>query len=116
MTEPRIYRPGDTIRLEVDVEDPSGVKLVQVQFAHSENREAYIRINENFDPPQNGTVVLEYPVTENTVPGEYRCAFIYREDTVGNHSSDNTPEHLRFRVEDASGDHEAPELKGARLS
>ena len=35
MSEQRVYRLGDTIRLELDVEDPSEVALVQAHFASS---------------------------------------------------------------------------------
>jgi hypothetical protein len=44
MSEQRVYRLGDTIRLELDVEDPSGVALVLAHFAHTEGSDAYIRM------------------------------------------------------------------------
>jgi hypothetical protein len=115
VSEQRVYRLGDTIRLELDVEDPSGVALVQAHFAHTERSDACIRMVKNVGKETSAKVVLEHVVTRSTAPGEYRCSWIYRADAVSNGSSRDSLEHLGFRVEHA-GDHEAPEITDARFS
>jgi hypothetical protein len=42
--------------------------------------------------------------------------WIYCADAASNGLSRESPEHLGFRVEDAGGDHEAPQITDVRLS
>jgi hypothetical protein len=108
----RTYSLGDTIRLELDLRDESGVSTVSAAFYDTESGEGFAMHGEG-EGRTEVTVVLTQRVTENALPGEYRCEGITVYD-VHLHRKVFTPD-IRFRIESFPGDHEGPRLLGWRL-
>ena len=107
------YSLGDTIRVELDLQDPSGVHTVAASFYETESERAFLMRGEG-EGKTEVTVVLTEEVTDETLPGEYRCKEVTLYDTHSNRST-FTPD-IRFRIENVPGDHEGPKLVGWRVS
>ena len=106
------YSLGDTIRLELDLRDESGVLTVSATFYETQSGHGFSMQGDG-EGQAEVTVVLTEEVTDKTLPGEYRCKEVTVYDTHFNHST-FTP-GIRFRVENVPGDHEGPELRGWRV-
>jgi len=107
------YSVGETIRVELDFRDESGVLTVNAVFYEIKSGHGFSMRGEGGDRTEV-TVVLTEEVTDKTLPGEYRCQDVTVYDTQHNYRT-FTPD-IRFRVEDAPGDHEGPELVGWRVT
>ncbi|MDP9477418.1 MAG: hypothetical protein M3R38_17335 [Actinomycetota bacterium] len=107
------YRPGDTITLELDLRDDSGVGEVFVQARSTEGR-GIIAFTGNGEGQQQATLALTYEVPEHIESGEYRVAYIETRDTVGNYGGADPD--IRFRIEAPEGDFKGPEVSDVRLS
>src|SRR5215471_10316192 len=106
------YTLGDTIRIEISLRDKTGIGYIAAVFTGCVT----------FTRPSAGTIVLigdgggrteasvelNTQITNQTIPGKYRCEYIQVQDTLGNHIL-HYPD-IRFRIEDIPGDHEGPEL------
>lgn len=108
----QIYTLGDTICLELDLHDRSGVLTVSATFYETNSGHSFSMHGEG-EGRNKVTVVLTQKVTAKTLPGEYRCKDVTVFDTQYNHRT-FTPD-ISFRVENVPGDHEGPELVGWRL-
>jgi len=104
---------GDTIRLELDLRDESGVSTVSATFYELTSGEGFMMRGESEGEPEV-TVALSQEVTKEILPGEYRCEVVTVYDTHLNRKT-FSPD-IRFRVENIPGDHEGPELLGWRVS
>jgi hypothetical protein len=104
---------GDTIRLELDLRDESGVSTVSATFYELTSGEGFMMRGESEGEPEV-TVALSQEVTNEILPGEYRCEGVTVYDTHLNRKT-FSPD-IRFRVENIPGDHEGPELLGWRVS
>jgi len=104
---------GDTIRVELDLRDESGVSTVSATFYELNSREGFMMRGECGGEPEV-TVVLSQEVIEKMLPGEYRCEEVTVYDT--RHNRKTFSPDIRFRIENIPGDHEGPELFGWRLS
>ena len=119
MTQPRergqvqTYSLGETIRVELDLRDESGVLTVSATFYEAESGHGFSMRGEGGGRTEV-TVVLAEEVTDKTLPGEYRCKDVTVYDTHYNHRT-FVPD-IRFRVENVPGDHEGPELVGWRVT
>ena len=109
----RTYTVGETIRLELDLRDESGVLTVSATFYETNSAHAFTMRGEG-EGRTEATVVLMEEVTNNTFPGECRCKDVTVYDIHYNHRT-FAPD-IRFRVENVPGDHEGPELVGWRVS
>ena len=109
----RTYSLGDTICVELDLRDESGVLTVSAAFYESESGHGF-SMHGDGEGRTEVTVALTQKVTDKTLPGEYRCKDVTVYDTHYNHRT-FTPE-IRFRVENVPGDHEGPELVGWRVT
>lgn len=109
----QIYTLGDTIYLELDLHDRSGVLTVSATFYETNSGHSFSMYGEG-EGRNKVTVVLTQKVTDNTLPGEYRCKDITVYDTHYNYTT-YTPA-IRFRIENPLGDHEGPKLVGWRVS
>jgi hypothetical protein len=107
------YSLGETIRLELDLRDESGVLTVGASFYEADSGHGFSMRGEGAGRTEV-TVVLTEEVTDKTLPGEYRCKNITVYDTHYNRRT-FTPD-IRFRIENVPGDHEGPELVGWRVS
>jgi hypothetical protein len=104
---------GDTIRVELDLRDESGVSTVSATFYELESGWGFTVRGES-EGETEVTVVLTHEVTNEMLPGEYRCEGVTVYDTHLNRKT-FSPD-IRVRVENVPGDHEGPELLGWRVS
>lgn len=107
------YRPGDTITLELDLRDESGVGSVSVQCRNEEGN-GIIYFGGDGGGQQQVTLTLTYDVPEHIQSGEYSASYIEAQDTLGNWGGSG--QDIRFRIEAPQGDFEGPEVTDARLS
>lgn len=110
-----VYRPGDTITLELDLRDKSGVGAVIVQFRKEGNTDRLIQFTGDGAGQQEAAVKLTYEVPEHIEPGMYSHPYIEAQDGRGNYKTHQRP-NLKFRIESPQGDFDGPELTDARLS
>ena len=106
------YTIGDTISVELDLQDQSGILTVSASFFEAKSGNLLSMHGEGEDHHEV-TVVHSEEVTENTLPGEYRCKDVTVYDTHYNRSTFKPD--IRFRVEDSPGDHEGLKLVGWRV-
>jgi hypothetical protein len=66
------YSLGETIRLELDLFDRSGVLTVNAAFYETESGHGFSMRGDG-EGRSKVTVVLTQKVTDKTLPGEYRC-------------------------------------------
>jgi hypothetical protein len=102
MTQPgndkhmQTYSLGETIRLELDLLDRSGVLTVNAAFYETESDHGFSMRGDG-GGRSKVTVVLTHKVTDKTLPGEYRCKDVTVYDTHHNYAT-YTPD-IRFRIE-----------------
>ncbi len=77
------YSLGDTIRVELDLRDESGVLTVSATFYETESGHDFSMHGEGEGRPEV-TVMLTEEVTDKTLPGEYRCKDVTVYDTHHN--------------------------------
>jgi hypothetical protein len=104
---------GDTIRVELDLRDESGVSTVGAAFYELNGGKGFMMRGES-EGERELTMVLSQEVTNEIPPGEYRCEGVTVYDVHLNRKTFH-PE-IRFRVVNIPGDHEGPELFGWRVS
>lgn len=107
---PRTYSPGDTIRLDYELSDESGVAKVTATCVPDKARSGErLELKGDGNGEKRTTVTLEGEVEQSSSPGRWLIHHITAYDTAGNISEwapDPTPE---FYIERAPGDHEGPE-------
>lgn len=108
------YKLGDTIRIELEVSDESGVGTVAARFNWTLNPTKSVVLEANGGGKTEITLTLEMEVTEDMSPGEYECVWVSLKDVHGNQTLRNKP-GIRFRIEGVPGDHEGPKLDGWQL-
>jgi hypothetical protein len=104
---------GDTIRVELDLRDESGVSTVSAAFYELNSGVGFMMRGES-EGEREVTVALLQEVTNEILPGEYRCEGVTVYDVHLNRKTFHPD--IRFRVENIPGDHEGPELLGWRVS
>jgi hypothetical protein len=104
---------GDTIRVELDLRDESGVSTVSAAFYELNSGVGFMMRGES-EGENEVTVALLQEVTNEILPGEYRCEGVTVYDVHLNRKTVHPD--IRFRVENIPGDHEGPELLGWRVS
>jgi len=107
------YSLGDTIRVEFDLRDQSGVLTVNATFYETKSGHSF-SIRGDGGGRAEVTVVLTEEVTDKILPGEYRCKDVTVYNTHYNYTT-FAPE-IRFRVENYPGNHQGPKLEGWRVS
>ena len=108
-----VFSPGDTIRVELDLRDESGVSTASATFSELTSGRGFIMRGDSQGEPEV-TLTLSQEVTNEILPGEYRCENVTVYDTHLNRKI-FYPD-IRFRVEYTPGDYEGPELVGWRIS
>jgi hypothetical protein len=111
--EMETFSLGDTIRVELDLRDESGVSTVSATFYELKSSRGFMMRGES-EGETEVTVVLMQEVTREILPGEYRCEGVTVYDTHLNRKT-FSPD-IRFQVENVPGDHEGPELLDWRVS
>ena len=104
---------GDTIRVELDLRDESGISTVSAVFYELDTGKGFMMRGDS-EGETEVTVPLTQKVTDELMPGVYRCESVTLYDVHLNRKI-FYPE-IRFRVADTPGDHEGPELLGWRIS
>jgi hypothetical protein len=107
------YSIGETIRVELDLHDQSGVLTVKATFYETESGHDFSMRGDGRGQAEVMVVLME-KVTDKTLPGEYRCKDVTVYDTHYNYTT-FAPD-IRFRVENDLGDHEGPKLVVWRVS
>lgn len=106
------YTLGDTMRLQLKLRDKSGIGYVAVLFnrCHTDVHPAsgIILLIGDGGGQTEGLVELVTEITNQSVPGEYRCEYVQVQDSLGNHIF-HYPD-IRFKIQDIPGDHAGPEL------
>ncbi len=112
------YRPGDTIRIELDLRDESGVGSVSARFDAVESSGGssgtYLYLYGDGAGQREATVTISAVVPEKIVSSEYRCVHTEVGDTRGNYSHPHRD--IRFRIEAPPTDLEGPDLTDWRFS
>ncbi|MBX6764663.1 MAG: hypothetical protein AB1425_13320 [Actinomycetota bacterium] len=109
----RTYTVGDTITLELDLRDSSGVSRVDALFREDASGRV-ISMHGDGGGEKEVTVRLEVGLTDETFPGEYRCRFVDAYNTRG--GKDTHHPDIRFRVQMFPAEGGGPELVEWRLS
>jgi hypothetical protein len=112
------YGPGDTIRLELDLQDDSGVGEVYAHFVHEAvsgggGERDYVSSSGEGSGKIEKTMLIRGMVGDNTLAGEYRCIEIRATDVLSNEKWHH-PE-IRFRIEAPPTDAKGPEIAGWRF-
>jgi hypothetical protein len=110
---PEFMARSDTIRVELDLRDESGVSTVSAAFYELNTGKGFMMRGES-DGEREVTVALAQKVTNEILPGEYRCEGVTVYDVHLNRKTFHPD--IRFRVVNIPGDHEGPELFGWRVS
>jgi hypothetical protein len=111
------YTLNDTLCLEVQLRDRSGIAYVAALFnrcttgAHPGT--GMILLVGDGQGQKEATVQLTTQISNQSLPGEYRCEYLQVQDVLGNHLL-HYPD-IRFRIRDVPGDHEGPELLNWRF-
>jgi hypothetical protein len=100
---------GDTIRVELDLRDESGVSTVSAAFYELNAGKGFMMRGES-EGEREVTMVLTQEVTNEIPPGEYRCEGVTVYDVHLNRKTFHPD--IRFRVVNIPGDHEGSELLG----
>lgn len=108
------YKLGDTIRVELELTDDSGVGEVAARFNWPSDPTKKILLRGNGQGETTTRVVLQEQVTEDIAPGDYDCVWVSLRDVRENQRIINRP-GIRLRIEGVPGDHEGPELKDWRV-
>ncbi len=111
------YGPGDTVRVELDLEDASGIATVLARFGEVETgggREGqYFILTGDGGGKTQATVTISGEVPNKILAGEYKCTELSATDVHGNvtyHAPD-----IRLRIEAPPGDFAGPELTDWRF-
>lgn len=101
------YRPGDTITIEVNLEDESGIETVAMVFRMDNN--IYIELRYpgpvTFEP-----VSLTHKVTEESAPGVYRLSAFVATDSRQNRSDFTPNPDWDFEILNHPVDTQGPKL------
>lgn len=106
-----IFERGDTIRLELQVSDSSGVSRVETRFRNeSEESVRSIYRSVELEGETDALAVIELQVGKDLPPGNYVCEYVAITDRKGNQSLIAAP-GIEFRVEGgAEEDSQGPAL------
>jgi hypothetical protein len=106
------YTLGDTVRLEIKLRDKSGVGYIAALFnrCHTDTHPAsgILLLIGDGGGQTLALVELATQITDQSIPGEYKCEYVQVQDTLGNHVF-HYPD-IRFRIRGIPGDHEGPDL------
>lgn len=110
------YSQGDTIRINMQFRDKTGVgEAIAMCPNTEEGSNATIDLRGNGQGETSAVVTLEAQVTEETAPGEYRCQYIQVHDTEDNYAIHHPDPEIRFIVDQKTGDFNGPEFLGWSL-
>jgi hypothetical protein len=80
----RQYEPGDTIEINVELEDPSGIRTVEMMFRKDSN--SVIHLSYSGPDVPSGVINLLYDVTDETPSGIYQLSAFLATDGSDNRS------------------------------
>lgn len=103
------YRPGDTMQLNLNLSDESGVELVRMKFALQADVTKNFTVEAQAEGQQNVVVHSATQITDKLAPGKWFCQYISLHDTKGNRSLISEP-GIEFFIEGVETDTEGPTL------
>lgn len=111
------YRIGDTITVEVELRDQSGIGMVQGIFSKTDGGGGFA-VNGDGAGQTSAKVAISWAVTNAVVPGEYILTNILAFDSAGNRLDTSTQElglpEIRISIE--ADDKNPPEIVGVNLA
>ena len=114
------FEPGDTMQIDVDVTDETGIGRIYFRFENQSGGGAVFDAYRDFSPPvDSGTHTIEYQWPEDTPGGTYEATWIYAEDDIGNTSdwTDSFPtEKKQITINSEVSDTEGPVIQDFSIS
>lgn len=107
------YTPGDTIQVDIELEDENEIAQVKLVFSLDSNPGKKIEIAYTGEP-FSGETTFYYEVFSDAAPGTYSLKEFYAVDTKNNRSFLDAS--LEFEIENDSVDVEGPKLIDVELS
>jgi hypothetical protein len=104
------FEMGDTIRIELQVSDGSGVSKVETRFRNeSEASVKSLYRSVDLGSETDTRVIIEIQVDEDLPSGDYVCEYVALTDGLGNKSLISAP-GIEFHVEGNTEDRQGPAL------
>lgn len=114
------FEAGDTMEIEVDVTDETGIGRIYFRFENQDGGGAVFDAYRDFSPSvESGIHTIEYQWPEDTPGGTYEATWIYAEDEIGN-TADWTDsfstEKKQITINSELSDTEGPVIQGFSIS
>jgi hypothetical protein len=104
-----VFKNGQVVHLKLDVEDESGVSLLEARFRNEDDSSGGIYRRVELDGGTNERADIEFRIDE-MAPGHYVCEYVALTDAEGNKSLHAVP-GIEFRVEGDRESHRGPALR-----
>ena len=108
----RQYRPGDTITIEVNLGDESGIETVQMTFRKDNNTVIDFSY---LGPVTFEPITLTHKVTDQSAPGVYKLSAFLATDSRKNRSDFPLKSDWDFEIVNRPIDTEGPELNSVNV-
>jgi hypothetical protein len=106
--EPQRFSPSDTISIDMEFQNESGVDRVYASFVNAEDLKNTIGLYGDGGGSTRIRISLQAPMTSDPVPGEYLCQYIHVSDVHGNYAISYPDRKICFWV-DGSGEAYEPD-------
>jgi len=106
--KPQRFSPSDTISIEMEFQNESGVDGVYASFVNTEDLKNTIGLYGYGEGSTRLRTSLQARTGTNLVPGEYLCQYIHVSDVHGNYAISYPDQKICFWV-DGSGDAYEPD-------
>lgn len=107
----KTFTPGQTIYIDVELNDPSGIQQVTVMF----RMDANTVVEMSAQNVQSGKTTLTHSVTNESPPGTYRLSAFYATNLKGNRSDYTDISDTEFLIENEPVSTQGPRLLSATM-
>jgi hypothetical protein len=101
--KPQRFSPSDTISIDMEFQNESGVDGVYALFVNTENLKNTVGLYGNGEGSTKLSIKLQSRAATCPVPGEYLCQYIHVSDVHGNYAISYPDRRIIFWV-DGSGE------------
>lgn len=108
--KPQRYSPSDTISIDMEFQNESGVDGVYALFINAEDLNNTIGLYGNGEGKTKLGLSLQSRIATNAMPGEYLCQYIHVIDVHGNYAVSYPDQKICFWVDGSSDAYEAHDL------
>ncbi len=106
-----VFESGQTFRINLSVEDDSGVTLLEARFRNEdEGSVGSVYRKVELGGGTHEMAVIEFQVDRDLSPGHYVCEYVALTDGQGHKSLFSTP-GIEFRIEGDIEEHRGPALR-----